>query len=74
MKIRHFCLFCTILAISNLTSMLLFAFISTISKFNDLFVFNLETTFSMNNFRCTDHLIIFFSEIDGEIKLTYLLR
>ena len=36
-KIKHFCLFCTIFAISNSISLLLFAFLSTSSSFNDLF-------------------------------------
>ena len=46
MKIRHFCLFCAIPAISDLICMLLFAFISTSSNFNDLFVLNLGTNWN----------------------------
>ena len=50
MKIRHFYLFCATPAISNLISMLLFAFISTSNNFMDLFVLSLETNFNMYNF------------------------
>ena len=41
---------CAILAISNLKRMLLFAFLSTTSNFNNLFVFNLGTNFNMYSF------------------------
>ena len=48
MIIRHFCLFYAILAISNLIGMLLFAFISTSSNFNDLLVFNFGNNFNID--------------------------
>ena len=47
MKIMHFCFFCASPAISNLISMLLFAFILASSKFKNLFAFNLGTNLNM---------------------------
>ena len=60
---EYFCLFSEIPVISNRISMLLLAFTSTSSNFNNLLLFNLETNFSKYIFAIFAMIITFFSEI-----------